>query len=445
MMSFLRNKHVATLPAPWSKRDRAVRWFFVAEHAFDTGVVDEATTVVAVMDFDGLGETVGRLRRAFPDWWRHRFAVKANPLTAVIGELSALGLEMEAASAGEIAACTAAGVSGTCISYNSPVKTVQEIQTCLEAGIALSIDNEQEFRRVANMRGACTGRKKSLVGFRINPQVGGGDISLTSTAHSSSKFGFPIQDSGARELLIKHYLDNTWLNYLHVHTGSQGVALDRMVEGIVIVKDLALQINNQAGRRAVERINIGGGLPVHCDPGCNNISFPDYADALTASATALFSGEFGVETEFGRSIVAENGILITRVEYTKSAGGRHIAAVHAGSQVAVRTALSPENWPLHVTVLDSRGQPKMGDLINTDLAGPCCFGGDLLCTDQPLVNTAPGDFVLVHNAGAYTFTSHYDFNLIPRIAVYKVDGGGEHTNMRCIRSAQDIKTICNQL
>ena len=189
-------------PGTWNKGQRVERKQAILNRAFAQGVIGPGTTATAFMDFDGLAETVNRLRHAFPSCWRHRFAVKANPLVAVLRELSAFGLEMEAASAGEIAVCKVAGVPKTKISFNSPVKTEQEIRDALAGGLPLSIDNVQEFERIARLRAGEDARTFPPAGFRINPQVGAGEIALTSTAHRSSKFGYPIEEIGARERLV---------------------------------------------------------------------------------------------------------------------------------------------------------------------------------------------------------------------------------------------------
>ncbi|GAB4513336.1 MAG: diaminopimelate decarboxylase [Roseibium sp.] len=424
---------------------RAARTLAVVGKAFADGAIGADSTVTAIMDLDCLAETVGRLRASFPVGWRHRFAVKANPLIAVLRELSDLGLDMEAASAGETAACVAAGIERPRISFNSPVKTLPELRDALFAGQPLSIDNHQEFERVARLVRDMPAADLPPIGFRINPQTGAGGIALTSTAHRSSKFGLPILEDGARDTLVGLYRDHAWLTFLHVHSGSQGVPLEKLAESAVVVCDLACDINRAAGRRAVRTINIGGGLPIHCDPGRDNPSFSDYSNALQSAAPDLFSGEFEVETEFGRAIAAPNGVLLARVEYTKMAGGRLVAAIHAGSQLAVRTALAPKDWPLAFTVLDPSGAPKSGPEVATDLAGPCCYGGDLLCRGQMLVRAAPGDFILIHNMGAYGFTAHYDFNLIPRTEVLGASGVGESLCFRRLRGRQCTEAIVQML
>ena len=114
---------------------------------------------------------------------------------------------------------------------------------------------------------------------------------------------------------------------------------------------LAEEINAAIGRRQVDTIDIGGGLPVNFDSEEVTPTFADYAGLLRERVPALFSGEYRVRTEFGRTIFAKNGFIVSRVEYTKQSGGRHIATGHAGGQVATRTVFMPEHWKIRLSAL----------------------------------------------------------------------------------------------
>ena len=131
----------------------------------------------------------------------------------------------------------------------------------------------------------------------------------------------------------------------------------------------------------------------------------------------MFSGEFIVKTEFGRSIFAKNGFIATRIEYTKNSGGRQIALSHAGVQIAARTVFMPDHWKLRLSVFDPAGQAKSGNEAVQDIAGPCCFAGDMIGTGRKLPLIEPGDYVVLHDTGAYYFSNPYYYNSIPAPAV----------------------------
>ena len=136
--------------------------------------------------------------------------------------------------------------------------------------------------------------------------------------------------------------------------------------------------------------------------------------------------EFDLVTEFGRALLAKAGTIVTRVEYVKSAGDRKIAVTHAGVQVATRTAYAPQDWPLRILPFDAQGKPKtQGELEAHDIAGPACFAGDLLARDRMLPTLQPGDIVAVPETGAYYFSNHFSYNLLPRIPIHGYFGTGE--------------------
>lgn len=203
----------------------------------------------------------------------------------------------------------------------------------------------------------------------MNPQVGGGTIEALSTATATSKFGVALRDEGAREWVVRAYLDRPWLTRLHTHTGSQGIALPLMARGVAETYALAEEINRRAGRQQVDTVDIGGGLPVDFTSDTAGPTYTRYARLLKETVPGLFDGRYGLVTEFGRSLLAKHGTVVARVEYAKSAGGRAVAVTHAGVQVAARTVYTPAAWPLRIAAYDAAGRPKAGPAVLQDVAG----------------------------------------------------------------------------
>jgi len=106
------------------------------------------------------------------------------------------------------------------------------------------------------------------------------------------------------------------------------------------------------------------------------------------------------------------------VEYTKDTGGRRIALTHAGAHIATRTVFMPEAWPLRIAVYDSDGRPKHAPERAQDVAGPCCFAGDLVARGRKLPELEPGDIVVLLDTGGYYFSSHWSYNSLARPAVH---------------------------
>ncbi|MGB0495036.1 MAG: diaminopimelate decarboxylase [Kangiellaceae bacterium] len=411
--------------------------------AIASNIINDELTAIGVMDFDSLKKTVEAAYDAFPNNFFHTFAVKANALVSVLKALREYGMGAEVASPGELKMAMAAGYSVENIIFDSPAKTKQDLRACMEQGISINIDNLQELARIDKLIEEFP-HTKSIIGFRINPQIGGGKISSTSTATATSKFGYALADGNNKQELINIYKDRPWLKSIHTHTGSQGCPLDLMAQGISVITQLAEEINQQVGNQQISRIDIGGGLPVNFASEEVSPTFQEYAQILEAEVPILFSGKYQVKTEFGRAIAAKNGVVITRVEYTKSSGGRFIATTHAGAQVLARSAFLPKSWPLRVTGYSAEGEEKTENTnkpVTTDVAGPCCFAGDLICKNQLIPKLAVNDYVMVHDTGGYYFSNHFDYNSLPRIAVYSVSGEKDEMSIQCIRQGESLDDV----
>ncbi len=419
----------------------------IIKNAIQANVIDNNLTAIGIMDFDGLKKTVDDAYAAFSENFYHTFAVKANALVSVLTALREYGMGAEVASSGELLIALKAGYIAQEIIFDSPAKTMADLRTCIKSGISINIDNLQELARVDELMDEFPDTE-SIIGFRINPQIGGGKISSTSTATATSKFGYALADGDNKQALITIYQQRPWLKSIHTHTGSQGCALDLMATGVKSIANLAEEINEIIGQQQITRLDIGGGLPVNFSSEDVTPTFSEYADVLRAHVPILFTNKYQVKTEFGRAIAAKNGVIVTRVEYTKNSGGRHIATTHAGAQILTRTAFLPKSWPLRVTGYTAKGDEKTvasAEVVATDVAGPCCFAGDLIAVNQQLPKLDQNDYVMVHDTGGYYFSNHFDYNSLPRVAIYSVTGEDDSLQFDCIREADSLEDVLNRM
>ncbi|WP_055490238.1 diaminopimelate decarboxylase [Streptomyces sp. TP-A0356] len=423
-----------------ARRDHAVR------SAVERGLLGPDAPLVGLLDVVGIRDSAAELRAAFDAVVApgtpvlHAFAVKATPLVPVLRLLRDAGIGAEVASPGELALARAAGVAPEHTVLDSPAKTPDELREALELGIAVNADNPQELARIDGLIRAT--KTSSPLGIRVNPQLGAGAIEALSTATATSKFGVALRDEGAREWLVRAYADRPWLTRLHAHSGSQGVPLSLMARGVAECHALAEEINQRVGRRQIDTIDIGGGLPVNFDSDATTPTYAQYARLLAEAVPGLFAGRYGLVTEFGRSLLAKHGTVVARVEYTKRAGGRAVAVTHAGVQVAARTVYAPASWPLRIAAYDAKGHPKEGPDVVQDVAGPACFAGDLLAVGQALPPLEQGDYAAALDTGAYYFAHHYAYNSLARPGVYGYapdEGGG--MRFAVVREPQSVEEI----
>ncbi|MEU4499736.1 diaminopimelate decarboxylase [Streptomyces sp. NPDC024089] len=428
-----------------ASRQRGERRTAALARAVEDGLLGPHSPVVGLLDVDGVLAAVDALNEAFagPAPVRHTFAAKACGLVPVLRLLADAGMGCEVASPGELEQALAAGFPYDRLVFDSPAKTVAELEFALSHGIAINLDNFQELARVDRL---LAGREAAgPIGIRVNPQVGAGAIGAMSTATATSKFGVALRDPGAVDAVTEAFERHPWLNRLHAHVGSQGCPLPLIAEGIRAAYELAERINDRLGHARITGIDIGGGLPVNFTDEDDRPTYADYVAELRAAVPGLFDGRYTLVTEFGRSLLAKSGTIGTVVEYTKSAGGRRIAVTHAGAQVATRTVFMPGSWPLRVGVFDAAGRPKQGPAQVVDIAGPCCFAGDLTATGVWLPAVEPGDVVALHDTGAYYFSSHFSYNSLPRPAVYgyRTDAGGR-VRFALVREAQSVREVVEE-
>ncbi|WP_416476529.1 diaminopimelate decarboxylase [Streptomyces sp. LKA04] len=428
-------------------KERAVRRDGAVRAAVEQGLLGPDVPIVGLLDVAGIRESAAALRAAFEAVTApgtpvlHAFAVKATPLVPVLRLLHEEGIGVEVASPGELALARAAGVPAERTVLDSPAKTPAELREALELGIAVNADNPQELERLDALVKALPDTASPL-GIRVNPQVGGGSIEALSTATATSKFGVALRDEGAREWVVRAYLDRPWLTRLHTHTGSQGIPLTLMAEGVAEAYALAEEINERAGRRQVDTLDIGGGLPVNFGSDEESPTYAEYARVLRERVPGLFDGRYGLVTEFGRSLLAKHGTVVARVEYAKSAGGRPVAVTHAGVQVATRTVYAPGAWPLRIAAYDGKGMPKEGPDVVQDVAGPACFAGDLLAVGRAMPLLEQGDYAAALDTGAYYFAHHYAYNSLARPGVYGfVSDEDGSVSFATVREEQRVEEI----
>lgn len=410
----------------------------LAQKAIQNQLINESQPLAGFINIDGVKQTVQTLKQAFPEHFEHYFAVKANSMSTVLALLKTLGIRAETASPGELQQALNAGFTGKDIVFDEPAKTPSIIKKILNLGACLHIDNFDEMERV---RVLLPPNHQGEIGYRINPQVGSGDIKAMSTAGQHSKFGVALKDSGNRTRIIQDYLATPWLNTIHCHIGSQGCSFALIAEGLKCIVELAQEINQKAGEQRITSLDIGGGLAVNFKNDEITPSFQDYADFLQEHIPALFTGEFRVKTEFGRAIMAKNGVIISRIEYTKNSGGRDIVITHAGAQIAARTVFMPDAWSLRLSAFDHQGQVKNTPLVEQDIVGPCCFAGDVIAHQRTLPKLTNNDYVMIHDTGAYYFANPFFYNSLPVIAVYGYQINGQQPTFNLYRQQQTLEQM----
>ena len=363
--------------------------------ALQSDWVDDATTSFLIHDLSRMQQRIESLQAVFPKNCLHALAIKANPLVAVLRHAAQAGAGLEAASIEELHLALAAGCRPERIVFDSPAKTIAEIESALELGVLLNANSLPELDRIRS----CLSRvaSTSRIGIRVNPECGAGSIAETSVASKSSKFGVRLSEH--RRELIAAFETSDWLTGLHVHVGSQGCSLDMLADAAVEIQSLREQIAAASGRD-LQFIDLGGGLPTAYLSDDAPPSPTDYMQTLRQRAPKLVDGSLDLVTEFGRSVQAGCGVTFSKVEYLRPEQSMMIT--HVGADLLMRPAYMPANWKHEFALCDASGQLKAGPQAATTIAGPLCFSGDIIGRDVSLPAAEPGDWLVIRDTGAYT-------------------------------------------
>jgi len=417
------------------------------KQAVEAGLVSEDVPLAFFWNLTEFQKQIQELKAAFPSHWLHTVATKANPLQRIILAAREAGAGAEGASIGEMTLAMNIHEPAN-IMLDSPAKTKREIYTALCAGVGLTLDNESELERVAKIRDTVIAEGRaitSVMGIRINPQIGTGRIATFSVSKKYSKFGVPIE---RREALLAAYRNYPFLNMVHVHAGSQSYTLEQIAGAIRIAVDFANEVNAERAAEGkppqVTVIDIGGGLTVNFATEENTPSFAEWRKVLEEHVPELFTGEVykKVITEYGRRLLAKQGVIVSRIEYTKVAGGRRIVLQHAGADVCVRTVYRGEAWPLRISAFNTSGnylppasEEELKTILPADVAGPCCIEDTLTPNLRNLPEVHEGDYLMIHDTGAYFHSSwsYYNCRLAPALYCFYEPREGEKIHFETIR------------
>lgn len=424
-------------PSTYPERLSADVMAATLSRALSGGLICSSDDTVVFYDLSRLDLALDALKRAFPSTAIHAVAVKANPSVEVLKRIRSAGYGVEVASMGELHLALAAGFPVQAIVFDSPVKTSEELEAALKMGIRINANTLGELTRIDKLHTFL--KSRSPVGIRINPETGKGVIDVTSVAVQHSKFGISLRE--CRSVLAAAFSEYPWLTGLHVHIGSQGMSLDQLLDGIAAVYDFSLDLKDHV---EITFFDIGGGLSAQYKESDMPAQFDEYATALRCRCPGLFDPDLYLITEFGRSLHANCGWVASRVEYVVEHGdGSATLIIHVGADMFLRKAYRPGDWHHDISVCDTTGQLRTQPHRVYNVAGPLCFAGDYLARGVSLpMSVREGDYVLIHDAGAYTFSmwSMYNSRQFPAILGYEENGETFHL-LKERQTTDDIVTF----
>ncbi len=355
------------------------------------------------------------------------YALKANSNLAVIELLARAGAGFDIVSGGELQRVIAAGGDPSKVVFSGVGKSEAEMRLALEMGVrCFNVESESELRRLDRVAGSM--KRRAPVSLRVNPDVDAGTHPYISTGLRENKFGIAHEDA------LDVYRRAARLQHVDVvgidsHIGSQITA----VAPYLAAADKLLELVDALHAEGIElrHIDFGGGLGIR------------YRDEDPPRPQALLEALFeridrhprgrsyALLFEFGRAIVGNAGVLLTRVEYLKRNGDRRFAVVDAAMNDLMRPAL----YDAYHEVLPLRRRSDR-EAQRYDVVGPVCESGDWLARDRALA-IDEGDLLAIASAGAYGMVMASNYNTRPRAVEVLVSDAKAHV----IRERESIESL----
>lgn len=350
------------------------------------------------------------------------YAVKANSNLAIVQLMNQAGFGADIVSAGELERCLRIGMPPARIVFSGVGKTEAEITAALKAGIArFNVESVDELHTLDAM--AAKLRVLAHAAVRVNPDVDARTHAKISTGKAENKFGVSIAE--ARSWFARR---RDWpharLDGLHVHIGSQIQQLGPFTEALQRVAGFWRELERKG--YAIASIDVGGGLGVRYREEDNPPSAQNYVQAIRHALDG-FHGRIVLEP--GRWLVAEAGVLLTRVIRVKLGETRNFLVLDAAMNDLARPSLYDAWHDIVPVVADPSRKPAVYDVV-----GPVCESGDTFARARQMPECRAGDLLLIMATGAYGASMSSTYNSRPLAAEVLLDDG----RFAVIRRAQTL-------
>ncbi|MEX1033929.1 MAG: diaminopimelate decarboxylase [Cellvibrionaceae bacterium] len=337
------------------------------------------------------------------------YAVKANSNLAVLSVLAEAGAGFDIVSGGELERVLKAGGQPEKIIFSGVGKSRAEMRRALEMGIAcFNVESISEIDHLAEVAEECD--IVAPVSLRVNPNVDAKTHPYISTGLQQNKFGIGI--AVAQEAYeYAHSLPGLEIKGIDCHIGSQLTDVSPLLEAC----DRLLELHDSLTAKgiAISHLDLGGGLGVVY----RDETLPSIAEYFAQVKEKVGKRNLALLCEPGRSITANAGMLLTRVEYLKEARHKNFAIIDAAMNDYLRPALY-QAWQHIRPVREPTGEAeeKIWDVV-----GPVCESADFIGHDRTLA-LQEDDLLAIMSAGAYGFVMSSNYNSRGRAAEVMVSG-----------------------
>ena len=337
---------------------------------------------------------------------RLHYAMKANDNAQWLHFLKSRGVGIDIVSRGELNRALLCGFQGSDIVFSGVGKSRGEISYALSQNVALlHIESEGEYERIVEE--ARNLKTRARISFRINPDVDAKTHPYIATGLHDHKFGLPMD--AARSLCSRaSKCGDVLLEGVSLHIGSQLLDLAPLEEAIAKSIQFCRELKDRE-QISLKYLDVGGGLGVDYEKPRLAPSFESYGKILQRASIEwqkLQGPEAIILSECGRALVAQAGLLITRVLGFKKTPKKHFAIVDASMTELIRPALYGARHPISCFLARSTSHKT----DSFDVVGPVCESSDVFGGNYKLPLIQEGDLLAIEVAGAYgaVMSSHYN-------------------------------------
>ena len=331
------------------------------------------------------------------------FAVKSNDNLGVIKYINSLGAGADVVSIGELKRCLKVSVKPKDIIFSGVGKQKDEIEFAINKNIKqLNAESIEELKDIIEISKNI--KKKVNVALRVNLDINAKTHKKISTGDENSKFGIIYDDIVHAYKLIN---DASFINPygLAIHVGSQLFDYDVFFQTFSKIKNLAVELKNLGYE--VNHLDLGGGFGVDYTMK-NSLNYKSFSKALNE---VFKNNEFQLSIEPGRSLIAESGVLLTKVIRTKSTNYKNFLIVDAAMNNLIRPTLYNAIHSIQPLKIKSDRSSKKYDVV-----GPICETGDFLGIDFNLQETKKNEVLAIMTCGAYGSVMRSNYNSRPSAA-----------------------------
>ena len=346
-------------------------------------------------------ERMQRLRQAFPPSLIIHFAIKANPMPAVVQHMAGLADGLDVASAGELRVALDSGMAAECISFAGPGKMDWELERTISAGAVINLESETEMERAARI-GERTGFRPR-VAVRVNPAF---ELKASGVKMGGGAKPFGVDEERVPAMLSR--LGELGLNFhgFHIYSGSQSLSAESIIEAQNKTIELGIRLA-QSAPSPFPVLNIGGGFGIPLFPGDEHLDLAPIAENLARRMEELAGRIEGtrVAIELGRYLVGEAGLYVCEVVDRKISRGEVFLVTNGGLHQHLAASgnfgqVLRKNFPVVVANKFHGSEREHAHVV-----GPLCTPLDILAARMELAVAGPGDLIAVYQSGAYGYTT----------------------------------------